>query len=290
MNNYNEVKKSFGTQAEKFASYHMSKAEYTDYLIRSIQAKGNEHALEVAAGTCICGRAVAPYVKDITCLDLTEAMLEQGKKLAKQEGIQNISFVSGKTRCEQGHYVCNECHTKGMDVIIDICLSETSKNPIEIIRRMMAQPFCHMHGPEHHVMVGSALLTAYKNAGGEIDLPEALLEMMNRGKAVPGGVCGFWGACGAGISTGMFISIISGATPLKNEPWGLANKMTSKALDAIGSIGGPRCCKRDSYMAIISAIDYVAENFNIQMEKPVIKCIHSDKNNQCIKERCPFHE
>ena len=80
MNNYNEVKKSFGTQAEKFASYHMSKAEYTDYLIRSIQAKGNEHALEVAAGTCICGRAVAPYVKDITCLDLTEAMLEQGKK------------------------------------------------------------------------------------------------------------------------------------------------------------------------------------------------------------------
>ena len=131
-----------------------------------------------------------------------------------------------KTRCEQGHYVCNECHTKGMGVIIDICLSETSKNPIEIIRRMMAQPFCHMHGPEHHVMVGSALLAAYKNAGGEIDLPEALLEMMNRGKAVPGGVCGFWGACGAGISTGMFISIISGATPLKNEPWGLANKMT----------------------------------------------------------------
>ena len=99
MNNYNEVKKSFGTQAEKFASYHMSKAEYTDYLIRSIQAKGNEHALEVAAGTCICGRAVAPYVKDITCLDLTEAMLEQGKKLAKQEGIQNISFVSGNAEC-----------------------------------------------------------------------------------------------------------------------------------------------------------------------------------------------
>ena len=42
-----------------------------------------------------------------------------------------------KTRCEQGHYVCNECHTKGMDVIIDICLSETSKNPIGIIRKMM---------------------------------------------------------------------------------------------------------------------------------------------------------
>ena len=83
MNNYNEVKKSFGTQAEKFASYHMSKAEYTDYLIRSIQAKGNEHALEVAAGTCICGRAVAPYVKDITCLDLTEATRNRKTTISK---------------------------------------------------------------------------------------------------------------------------------------------------------------------------------------------------------------
>ena len=37
-----------------------------------------------------------------------------------------------------------------------------------------------MHGPEHHVMVGSALLTAYKNAGGDINLNAALVEMMNR--------------------------------------------------------------------------------------------------------------
>ncbi len=95
MNNYEEVKKSFEKQAEKFASYHMSKAEYTDYLIKCINAGGNEHALEVAAGTCICGRALAPHVKDITCLDLTEAMLEQGEKLAEQSGIRNISFVVG---------------------------------------------------------------------------------------------------------------------------------------------------------------------------------------------------
>lgn len=37
-----------------------------------------------------------------------------------------------------------------------------------------------MHGPEHHIMVGCALLTAYHNAGGEIDLPKALNEMVSR--------------------------------------------------------------------------------------------------------------
>ena len=70
-----------------------------------------------------------------------------------------------KTRCQNGHYVCNDCHTKGLDTILSLCIDETSRNPIEIVRKMMDAPFCHMHGPEHHVMVGAALLTAYKNAG-----------------------------------------------------------------------------------------------------------------------------
>lgn len=98
-----------------------------------------------------------------------------------------------KTRCVNGHYVCNDCHTKGMDSIFGLCLSETSTDPIAIVRRMMDLPFCHMHGPEHHVMVGAALLTAYRNAGGALDLEKALREIYSRGKAVPGGACGFWG-------------------------------------------------------------------------------------------------
>ncbi|MGN0661306.1 MAG: DUF5714 domain-containing protein [Oscillospiraceae bacterium] len=193
-----------------------------------------------------------------------------------------------KTRCIKGHYVCNECHTKGIDGIFGICLSETSKNPTEIINKMMNLPFCHMHGPEHHIMVGAALLTAYKNAGGDIDLKKALVEMRNRGQAVPGGACGFWGACGAGVSTGMFISIISGSTPLSNEPFGLANRMTAKSLCAIGEVGGPRCCKRDSYLSILQAIDFVKEHFGIEMENSRVVCNFSARNNQCIGNRCPF--
>ena len=164
---------------------------------------------------------------------------------------------NSKTRCVNGHYICNECHTQGMDSIIGLCLAETSKNPIEIIDRIMDQPFCHMHGPEHHVFVGSALLTAFKNAGGNIDLHPALLEMMSRGRSVPGGACGFWGACGAGISAGMFLSIISRSTPLTAAPLGDANQMTAAALGQIGAIGGPRCCKRNSYLSILAAIDFV---------------------------------
>ena len=195
---------------------------------------------------------------------------------------------NSRTRCVKGHYVCNECHTKGMDAIIGLCLGDESKNPVEILEKMMGQPFCHMHGPEHHVMVGCALLTAYRNAGGGVDLGTALIEMYDRGKSVPGGACGFWGACGAGISTGMFVSIISGSTPLAGEPFGLSHLMTSKALARIGRIGGPRCCKRDSYLSILAAIEFVEENFGIAMEKSDIVCSHASANNQCIGKRCPF--
>ena len=126
-----------------------------------------------------------------------------------------------KTRCVNGHYVCNECHTKGLDSVVGYCMKESSHNPIAILDRMMDMPFCHMHGPEHHTLVGMALLTAYHNAGGKIDLLPALKEMFARGRKVPGGACGFWGSCGAAVSSGMFMSIISGATPLAEEAWGL---------------------------------------------------------------------
>ena len=193
-----------------------------------------------------------------------------------------------KTRCVHGHYVCSECHTAGMDTILGVCLSERSRNPVEILEKMMALPFCHMHGPEHHVMVGAALLTAYKNAGGEIDLEPALAEMMRRGKGVPGGACGFWGACGAGISAGMFVSILSKSTPLAREPFGLSHQMTARALGKIGETGGPRCCKRDSYLSILSAAGFASEHFGVEMETPEIVCTHSPRNNQCIGRRCPF--
>jgi protein-tyrosine-phosphatase len=193
-----------------------------------------------------------------------------------------------KTHCANGHYVCSDCHTQGMDSIFGLCLSTESTDPVAIVRQMMDLPFCHMHGPEHHVMVGAALLTAYKNAGGALDLENALHEMYSRGKAVPGGACGFWGACGAGIGTGQFLAIATESTPLAQAPWGLSNQMTSRALESIGKAGGPRCCKRDSFLAILSAVDFVREHLGVAMKRTVPVCTYSSRNSQCIGKKCPF--
>lgn len=197
--------------------------------------------------------------------------------------------VYSKTRCVNGHFVCDECHADGIDEFIGICLDEKSDNPLKILEKMMSSSACHMHGPEHHVMVGAALLTAFKNAGGDINLKEALFKMNERGRQVPGGACGFWGACGAGISAGIFVSIVTGSTPLAQQEWKLSNLMTSRALLKISENGGPRCCKRDSYLAVLEAVNFVSEKFGIHMDKEQVVCTRSHLNNQCLHDKCPFN-
>lgn len=197
--------------------------------------------------------------------------------------------VQSQTQCERGHFVCDACHTSGIDAIFTHCLHAVSKAPIEILEELMALPMCHMHGPEHHILVGAALLTAYHNAGGAIDLPAALSEMVARGRQVPGGVCGFWGACGAGISTGIYLSIVTQATPLATTAWGQANQMTARALGRIGHIGGPRCCKRNAYLAILEAIAFTEDVLGVTLERKIPHCTRSAFNNQCLQTRCPFY-
>ena len=85
------------------------------------------------------------------------------------------------------------------------------------------------------------------------------------------------------------VAIITGSTPLMNEAWGHSNLMTSRSLQKLGEIGGPRCCKRNSYMSILTAIDYVEELTGIRMHRSGITCTHMSSNSQCIGGRCPFY-
>lgn len=212
-------------------------------------------------------------------------------KAKKMECIMCHKTVESYASCEDGHFVCDECHAKkGIDMVMEECKNSTSKNPIALLQKLMEDPYIYMHGPEHHVMVGAVLLTAYHNCGGEIDLDEALEEIKQRGGQYPGGSCGLWGACGAAVSTGMFMSILTKATPLTGKSWRMSNEMTAKALEEIAKLGGPRCCKRNSFTAVKVAAEYVRENMGIVMELPEkILCDFSAENKQCLKKHCPYN-
>lgn len=175
--------------------------------------------------------------------------------------------------------------------IRNACMREASKNPIEIFKRIANQEFVRIHGPEHHILDGAVLLTAYYNAGGNINLSESLVELGKRGMAMPGATCGLWGVCGAVNSIGAALSIIDGTGPLSADPaWGKHMMFTSKALAKLAEVGGPRCCKRDAFLSLQEAVEFVNANYDVTLEKSAIGCSFSDKNEQCIKVRCPFYK
>lgn len=190
--------------------------------------------------------------------------------------------------CEDGHFICDECHSGGGAEILGYLLNSGEKDPVALFLRMCGTDGVHLHGPEHHSIVPCVLLTAYRNCGGEIDLPSALREAWKRGQKMAGGSCGFLGVCGAAAGAGIFASIVSGATPLTNEQWATAQRLTAECLKAISDIGGPRCCKRTGRTAIECAAKFSEKEFGIAIPCSRPECLYSLQNTECIRHRCPY--
>ena len=178
---------------------------------------------------------------------------------------------------------------KGVNIIKDI-KEEQSLSPVAIFRHMAEKEYINVNGPEHHVLDGASLLVAFHNAGGSIDLDESLDKLLKEGLKMPGAMCGLWGVCGAVSSVGAALAIIDKTGPLSVDgTWGEHMAFTSKALEELGQINGPRCCKRDAMIAFKNGIEYVNTHYDVNLEYEDLKCEFSDLNQQCTREKCPFY-
>jgi hypothetical protein len=198
--------------------------------------------------------------------------------------------VESAARCAAGHFVCDTCHSgSAKDVIERACLTAEGEDPLAIARSLMRHPKLKLHGPEHHFLVPAALLAAHTNVRGtRADLPRLLAEARRRSDPVAGGFCGLQGACGAGIGAGIYVSLATGATPLAKEPWALANGATARALEILARVGGPRCCKRTSGLAILVGVRVARERLGVKLAGSAQPCEFADRNAECIELRCPF--
>ena len=215
-------------------------------------------------------------------------------KVLFEEAAVHICDICGQafeadSTCKSGHFVCHTCRQKAArQVIIAHCLTSKQRDPYILMLELMKLPRMAMHGPEHHLLLTATLLTAYCNTMGRIDLPELLEEANARSMQVPGGACGFWGVCGAAIGAGIFTSIITGASPYAEEEWKTSGQMTAGCAAAISKQGGPRCCKRDSFIALKEAIYYCNKYLNTDFFVPDISCQFYANNQECKGKACPF--
>ncbi len=232
--------------------------------------------MEHRSGCIVCGSELvyAGSEADVTC---------------HYCGVAARSNVS----CSRGHFVCDACHSgSANDLIERYCAVSESKAPIATAVTLVKDQRIKMHGPEHHFLVPAVLISSYCNAAGRSREEKTRMLSSARARAadVKGGFCGTHGSCGAAVGTGIFVSIVTGATPLSRSEWRLSNLMTSESLRAIAEKGGPRCCKRDSFLAILTARDFLARELSLDLpdEEPVM-CDFHGLNRECLKEGCPFY-
>jgi hypothetical protein len=210
------------------------------------------------------------------------------------ESITKTCAICGKEEktniyCPAGHYVCDTCHSQAaLEVLRQVLASTKSIDPVEIIEQVMAHPLVPMHGPEHHVIVPAAIITAVKNTSYPVP-KEAIEKAIERATKVPGGWCGLYGDCGAAVGVGIAVSVLTNATPLTGKERTLALEATSFALSRMLD-GQPRCCKRASRVAVEAAIEYLHDKLGINLIKgKKISCAYTVRNQQCAKTECPYY-
>ncbi len=182
-------------------------------------------------------------------------------------------------------------YDKAADLCREAYRREDAPASQALLEELMDLPGLPMHCPPHHFILPAVLLVLAARAAGmhEAQFEADLLEIEDRAKDVPGGACGFYGSCGAAVGIGLFFSVYTGTDPHSEEHWGECNLATGRALQRIGEISGPRCCKRNSYLALLSALDTMEELLGVSVPRPQnIRCKYHDRNPDCKGAACPF--
>lgn len=197
------------------------------------------------------------------------------------------------TACRNGHYICDRCHSLGaLELIESYCTHSHQLSPLRQASQLMQNPAVKMHGPEHHFLVPAVLISAFCNSRSQQARKAELLALARQRAAdVKGGFCGFHGTCGAAMGAGIACSVLTGATPLAGDEWRLSNLMTAECLRAIALGGGPRCCKRDVYAALGTAVPFFNEHLDARLPAdPPPRCTFRHLNRECIGARCAYFQ
>jgi len=191
--------------------------------------------------------------------------------------------------CPNEHAVCDDCQAAEQpEVIRRVCAGTQATDPIAIANLIMKHPGFVMHGPYHHQLVAPVALTALANLGHIDFRPQRLEAVMRRTADIPLGVCGTRGACGAAEGVGAVLSVLTGASYLKDAERSLALRGTAEALLAVAAAGGPRCCKQSVYLAIETLSRLLAAE--LELELPVaVRCDFWESNPECKGPRCSYY-
>ncbi len=193
--------------------------------------------------------------------------------------------------CPNGHFQCEDCRLSEQSEIIErVCINSKPGNPVEMANLVMKHPSFNQYGIEHHELVAPVILSALRNLE-KMDISDGKIKAdIKRGNKIPYGGCGTMGTCGACVSAGISMALLTGSNYLKNKERNLTLKATANSLLRLPELGGPRCCKYSTYASILSVWEIVQNDLQIDLPLLKIKCDFKDKLKECHLDKCPYYD
>lgn len=200
----------------------------------------------------------------------------------------------GNIYCSNGHYVCDECHGKGLfETIKELVLTSKETNPFEIAENLMELNNVPMLGCENAWIAAGALMAAIKNVGTAKVTNEQVVEVLNRTKKQAiGGYCGLTGVCGIAPAIGACFSVVLGAACPKDQETAITMRVVAKIINTIANETGPCCCKNFVRKSLVEAVNLAKEHLGIllPMVCEEIACKHVEQHpHGCRKEKCSYY-
>ncbi len=224
---------------------------------------------------------------------MTDGCFFCGGELEQVNTVATCTFCGceapARLLCAAGHHICEDCQLADWPQVVErVCQGTHQKDPAAIANLVMKHPMSVMHSPQHHILIAPVMLAALNNSGQHSLTTGRLASAIERTKGIPLGVCGTRGECGAAVGAGALVSILTGASFMKDRERSLALQATAEALLAIARAGGPRCCKQSIYLTLETTSSFLKSELDIDL--PVApRCEFAARNPDCKQERCRYY-
>ncbi|NDY72446.1 DUF5714 domain-containing protein [Desulfobacter hydrogenophilus] len=275
-----------------------------DTSIFKLDPMGNVANIE-AVNACSCEVAPTPVRKDTSGTQAAPAhetdqrfqhdCMLCGKPLVylKEDRLEVCVFCKNEylanAVCEDGHFVCDHCHGEDMvDVVKHICAHTDATDMIDLMNQLRSHQSFPLHGPEHHFAVPGVITAVYRNLGGDIT-DKDITTAIDRGCSVPGGVCAFWGTCGAAVGAGIAFGVILKSTPLVPGARQIVQKVSEAIIHDLNQASAARCCQREVWTTFkaVARLSKIHLPLTLKAQGDV-QCRQQGKNRECIREECPY--
>lgn len=196
---------------------------------------------------------------------------------------------SSNAACVEGHFVCERCHSgDSQQIITAICCENQTPDPIALMRSIRQHPALPLHGAHHHAMVPGIILSCLRALGATVH--DIMIEnAIQRGGAVEGGSCSFYGVCGAATGVGIAVSILLEATPLTAQGRQKAQQAVHTVLGEISTYTAARCCQRDTFIALQRGMELCGDLIGLTTPYPEpFACTQMALNQECLGIPCPL--